>query len=1248
MNEEARIPVYINDEQAKSALKNLTAEADKWGKKMREAMLANDMKGMREAQRELAQVNKEMNNLKRASFDVDKVLKGLSDAAPRDIKKALRELNIEQDKLNRNTKEYAENNQKIKLLRTELNGINKEIREQRGLISKSADFFNRYWSIIGGGAAAIIGTVNGFKQLTKTYNDFEERVGNLSALTGLTGPALDWLTQKAKDLSTATLEGGIKVTQGAQQIIDAFTKTGSARPELLKNKQALADVTQEAIILSNAAKTELQPAIEALTMVLNQYNLPADQSRRIINALAAGSKEGAGEIPYLTQAFEKSGTVAADAGISIETLVATIETLAPRITSAEMAGTGLRGVLLKMQTGAKDTNPAIVGMTTALENLSKKNLGITELTKMFGVENVTVAKILISNVAELKNYETAVTGTSVAIQQATINTNNNNARLAQAKNGLNVLSIELGQKLSPALIAGTNGLQSMIKALSISIDFVARNKTVIITLISALTAYTIATQIASKSAIIASTAESIAYKARFAAIALYDTAIALLSGNLKKAAMSFRLFSAALSANPIGLLITALVAAGSALYYFSEKKKEATEAAKKHNEILEDERKLLAGYTGEIVKERDSLNAMVGSIIRTNTNEELRSTLIKKLKLEYPAFLGLIADEKVSNDLLATRLAEVNNLYIERIRLAVLKSKSEAIDNASIKAEERKLEIEERLGQIEKERFRIGEKKADKEISTLNNEYKNLNVTLSEYQKKQEDITKASVRLDSEIKEFDTLPYVEKQLSGLLSARKVYGENLKKAQKAENDAEIKYYQEQLKLADNQIKLFEDKKKALAEAVKPVGTATGGVSASASTENSEEIAAQSKIAIDALELAHKERILALTNQYAEDVQLQKEFHERMLAEELAYLRLKIDIEKDPLKKVDLQIEQKNKMTEYAKAVKDVMEGTSGVEYGKSLDQGIKDGLPAIKKEIDTTEAYKLKKFYETAEGQTALLQSQRASGLIGEQEYQDKLVSITKKATEEKTKKQIQGFQNFQAITNAAANLVNTMMQAELDNAGDNEEKKKQIRKKYADVQMVTTIGQIISSTALAIMQSFAELGPIAGVIAAAFMGTTGAVQVAMAVSERNKIKSLAVGGYTGDGGKYEPAGIVHRGEYVIPQEGVNNPNVVSFINLLETARKNNSLARLDLRPVMQTVSRGDGFSKGGLTEATFSNPLTSSSADSGDLLLAALDKLNNHLDKGITANATIPRYGTNGLSEAMDDVSNFNSKVFKV
>lgn len=38
---------------------------------------------------------------------------------------------------------------------------------------------------------------------------------------------------------------------------------------------------------------------------------------------------------------------------------------------------------------------------------------------------------------------------------------------------------------------------------------------------------------------------------------------------------------------------------------------------------------------------------------------------------------------------------------------------------------------------------------------------------------------------------------------------------------------------------------------------------------------------------------------------------------------------------------------------------------------------------------------------------------------------------------------------------------------------------------------------------------------------------------------RNVAASFATGGYTGQGGKYEPAGIVHKGEYVVPKHQVN-------------------------------------------------------------------------------------------------------------
>lgn len=51
-----------------------------------------------------------------------------------------------------------------------------------------------------------------------------------------------------------------------------------------------------------------------------------------------------------------------------------------------------------------------------------------------------------------------------------------------------------------------------------------------------------------------------------------------------------------------------------------------------------------------------------------------------------------------------------------------------------------------------------------------------------------------------------------------------------------------------------------------------------------------------------------------------------------------------------------------------------------------------------------------------------------------------------------------------------------------------------------------------------------------------------------------KSNAYATGGFTGNGGKYEVAGLVHKGEYVVPQEVVNSSKGRNLINRLEAMR----------------------------------------------------------------------------------------------
>jgi TP901 family phage tail tape measure protein len=237
------------------------------------------------------------------------------------------------------------------------------------------------------------------------------------------------------------------------------------------------------------------------------------------------------------------------------------------------------------------------------------------------------------------------------------------------------------------------------------------------------------------------------------------------------------------------------------------------------------------------------------------------------------------------------------------------------------------------------------------------------------------------------------------------------------------------------------------------------------------------------------------------------------------------------------------------------------------------------------EKDPALDYALAQYQETVDGKLALNEAMWQAGKIGEQEYQDNLTRITREAEENRLKIKQQNAERVADIAYMAGNLVTTLMDMELEKAGDNEEKKKEIRKKYADLNFAVSAAQIIASTAVAIMQGYAQLGPIGGAVAAVLLGATGLLQLGVANAQRKNVKSMADGGdvgYTGHGNKYDKKQLVqlHAEEYVIPQEGTQNPQLRPFIDIMEIARRNGSLARLDLRQIVQAIP-AKGYSGGG-------------------------------------------------------------------
>lgn len=221
-----------------------------------------------------------------------------------------------------------------------------------------------------------------------------------------------------------------------------------------------------------------------------------------------------------------------------------------------------------------------------------------------------------------------------------------------------------------------------------------------------------------------------------------------------------------------------------------------------------------------------------------------------------------------------------------------------------------------------------------------------------------------------------------------------------------------------------------------------------------------------------------------------------------------------------------------------------------------------------------------------------------------------------------------------AMREAEMSSLDAQMEAELAAAGDNaeererieaeyEQKKLDTQKKYADVDMAIQIAKTIAAGALAAIQSFAQLGPIAGAVMAAVIAATTAAEVATIVQQRNAIKNKTVnsaggsssgagqvknreltgyseGGYTGDGGRLEPAGVVHRGEYVVAAPELRDPSVAREVARIESKRRSRLNGRRSTLP---------GYADGGYTSASPND------TDGNILLLKIYRILEAHLSK---------------------------------
>lgn len=615
----------------------------------------------------------------------------------KEIKNDINSIDLEMKRLQRDIKEMTRGSEEynrtmakiqhlqgiLKQHRQEIKGITTETKKATVSIGSMVDWFNRFGGVI----LSVIGFLTGFtlalRAIRDERNKLEESQAGLKALTGLDDDSIAWLTGQAKTLSTTMTKEGLRVRQSAAEILDAFMLVGSAKPELLGDKEALKAVTEEAMRLQAAAKDiTLNEAVDSLTLSLNQYGAAADQAGRFTNVLAAGSQAGSANIASQAKAIRNAGTAAASANVPIEQTVALIETLAYRGIKDEVAGTGLKKFFLVLQTGADETNPKIVGLDKALENLKNKNMDAGAIKKMFGEEGYNTASVILQNTEMVKDFTAAVTGTNVAYEQAAINSDTTQAKLEQARNKMKLAAIDLGEKLNPALTVSTNMLTNVLKYLPGLIDWCKKWGGTVLWLSTILLVYATRLKIITawysiwnsltKIATVLNLAyaasmntlsgytvtsfgnlrklsmlmqgHSVLLKSLRTATYLYAAAVQVLHGRVDLAAKSLKAAWTIMSSNPIGLLVTLVLAAATASYKLTQRTKAYYDLNKVNEKITEKS-------NDEYARQSSLIEQLTTKIHNNNLSNFERKKAIVQLQAIIPDYNAEIDKEgKIINE----------------------------------------------------------------------------------------------------------------------------------------------------------------------------------------------------------------------------------------------------------------------------------------------------------------------------------------------------------------------------------------------------------------------------------------------------------------------------------------------------------------------------------------------------------------------------------------------------------------------
>lgn len=638
INANATVTLTVNGKQAQNMLEQLKRQASDLEDKITKAAAAGDKVQLKKFQRELKQTRRQIGQIESATQGVENVLKRLDKASPKELNRTLKELKRSLNGIERGTDEWNKQCESIKRVKAEIANVNEELRETEkenvGLVDRINGFVDKWGNIIAGVAAVGTGLVLAGRKAVNAFAEMDAEMANVRKFTGLADDEVKELNEDFKKMDTRTSR------EDLNKLAEEAGRLGKSSKEDVLGFVKAADQI-------NVALDELG---DGATLTLSKLtNIFGDEARlgteksllavgSVINDLSQNCTASAG---YLAEFGKRMAGVGAQAGMTIPQIMAFAAVLDSQGQACEMSATALSQLIMNLfkepskiakATGMdldelnkalkRSTNEGLLMLLQQLKKLGNMDV-LAPVFKNMGENGARASQVLATLAGNVEMVKWQQEQATQSFEDATSVTNEFNvqnstveAELDKARKRVTELAIELGEKLMPVMKHVISTTTLTLKAMSTTIDFLARNKEAIIVLTSMVVAYTVAVK-ANAIALKAQAAwhavckgTALAYHAVVntlqAGHIAFNLVLAKLQGNwARQSSLMVDLKRKGLSlASGWGILLAAAVALGYGIYKTLSKMNEMSASEKALAEVRQ------KGQEG-IVEEKNKIEALI-------------------------------------------------------------------------------------------------------------------------------------------------------------------------------------------------------------------------------------------------------------------------------------------------------------------------------------------------------------------------------------------------------------------------------------------------------------------------------------------------------------------------------------------------------------------------------------------------------------------------------------------------------------